>query len=91
MSTTTLVEVGFRCVSGKRVDVAAALGTLAQGDLALSSNGGRTEQEGKARIPAATADEATALLQGTLEKAASAAGTSCEITILRTRLVTGTS
>ncbi len=89
MSTTTLVEVGFRCVSGKRVDVVAALGTLAQGKLELSSNGGRTEQEGKARIPAAAADEATTLLRGALEEAASAAGTTCEITILRTRLVTG--
>ncbi len=90
MATTTHVEVGFRCVSGKRIDVVAALGSLAQGELALSSNGGRTEHEGKARMPAASADEATTLLRVALEEAASAAGTTCEITILRTRLVAGT-
>ena len=90
MATTTLIEVSFRCACvAKGVDVRAAVRAVAHGEPALSSNGGRTEHEGRVRVPAATADEATAVLREAIENAASAAGTSCEVMILSTRPVTG--
>ena len=90
MATTTLIEVSFRCTCENRVDVLAAVKAVAHGEHAVSSNGGRTEHEGRLRVPAGTADEATAVLREALENAASAAGTSCEVTIFSTRPLAGT-
>ena len=87
---TTLIAVSFRCTCEKRVDVRAAVQAVAHGEHTVSSNGGRTEHEGRLRVPAGTADEATAVLREALENAASAAGTSFELTIMSTRPVTGT-
>jgi len=91
VATRTLIEVSFRCSCGENpVDVRAAVGAVAHGEPKLSSNGGRTEHEGRVKIPAGTVDEATVVLREALENAASAAGTSCEVTILSTRPLTGT-
>ncbi len=90
MATTRLIEVSFRCTCEKRVDVLAAVGAVAHGEHTVSSNGGRTEHEGRLGVPAGTADEATDLLREAIGNAASAAGTSCEVTIFSTRPVAGT-
>ena len=90
MTPTTLIAVSFRSTCEKRVDVRAAIERIAHGEHALSSNGGRTEHEGRLRVQAGTADEATTVLREALANAATAAGTSCEVTILSTRPMTGT-
>ena len=90
MATTTLIAVSFRSTCEKRVDVRAAIEAVAHGEHSVSSNGGRTEHEGRLNVAAGTADEATTVLREALASAATAAGTSCEVTILSTRPVTGT-
>ncbi len=87
---TSLIAVSFRCTCDNRVDVRAAVEAVAHGEHTVSSNGGRTEHEGRLTVPAGTADEATAVLREALGNAASAAGTSCEVTIMSTRPVVGT-
>ena len=90
MSTTTLVEVSFKCSSDRRLDVRGAVGAIAQGPHSVSSNGGRTEHEGRVRISAGTADEATTVLRAALDDAAAATGTTCEIRIFSAHPVTRT-
>jgi hypothetical protein len=86
--TTTLVDVSFRCGSDKRLDVRAAIEAIAQGPPSVSSNGGRTEHEGRVRIAAGTADEATTVLRAALDDAATVAGTTCEVRIFSAHPVT---
>ena len=59
----------------------AAVKAIALGDAAVSSNSGRTEHEGRVKVAAGTADEATALLRAAVDDAAASAGTTCETTI----------
>ena len=52
MATTTLIAVSFRCTCDNRVDVRAAVMAVAHGEHTVSSNGGRTEHEGRLTVPA---------------------------------------